>query len=429
MTPLPGAGEHVPWWFGRQRSGVHPGLERVRAVLGGMGDPQRAFRVVLVGGTNGKGTTAAALAACLRGPRGPVGLFTSPHLERVGERFALDGLEAGRGELESVLAELRPVAERHGATFFEIATAAAALLFARAGATTAVFEVGLGGRWDATNALDPVLSIVTGVALDHVDLLGHDVAGIARDKAGILRPRVPALTGAQGVAGEVVAARAAELAAPLWRVGREILVEGRDLGWSGQDLRIRTPLGGVRARTRLVGEHQRRNLALSVAAALRLAVDPSRIVAALPEVRWPGRLERFERDGRAVVLDGAHNPDAAVALAAATAGLGATPYTLVVGIGADKDIDGILEHLTRHAADVIATRARHSPRAANPEDLASRAGRTGTVVADAPASALHEALARTPPGGTVLVAGSLYLVGEMRTILTGATPERWERLQ
>lgn len=422
----------IAWWFGRQRFGIRPGLERIRALLADLGDPQSAFGTTLVGGTNGKGTTTVALAACLQaGGSGPVGRFTSPHLERVGERFVVDGAELPPEELERALARVRPHAEARNATFFEVATAVAALLFADAGVRSAVFEVGLGGRWDATNALEPVQSVITGVALDHVDVLGGDVATIAHDKAGILRPGVPALTGAQGDALATIEDEAREVGASLWRLGHEVIATGEARGWSGRTLRVRTPAGAVDTTTQLLGAHQQRNLALAAAAALRSGIAPADVAAALATVTWPGRLERFTHEGRTVVLDGAHNPEAAQALVAALRELGAVPYTLLVGVGRDKDVPGIARPLAAEARAVVATRAARSPRAATAADVgaAAGAGVRSIEVHDDRELGWQCALAATPPGGTLLVAGSLYLVGEIRTALREVAAESYDRCQ
>lgn len=449
MTETP-----IEWLFARQRFGVKPGLERVRALMSDLGDPQTSFRTVLVGGTNGKGTTASAIAACLQEhahrmrPAAPastggqgyeleamrpgaVGLFTSPHLEHVAERFVIDGAPVDEAELCAALLSVMPHAERREATFFEIATVVAARLFAAAGVQTAVFEVGLGGRWDATNVLEPDLSVITGVGLDHTDILGTELSGIALDKAGILRPGVPAITGATGVAGETIAAEAERVGAPLWRLGVEIGVCGRSLGWDGRELWIETPVASVHATTSLLGEHQERNLAVAAAAALRAGVGVAEIEAALPRVRWPGRLERFELAGRWVVLDGAHNPEAAAALVSAMHVLGATPYTLVVGVGADKDVAAICRTLAEAASVVVATRAAHSPRASRPATLAELIAPINEVygVREDAQDALDLALERTPADGTVLIAGSLYLVGELRSSLMGREREGFARWQ
>ncbi len=428
----PPEGSLLDWWFGRQRLGMGPGLDRVRALLADMGDPHTAFDAVLVGGTNGKGSVTALLAALL-GSEGPSARFVSPHLVDVRERFVIDGRPVEAALLHEALVALRPAAERSGATFFEIATALACKLFADAGVQRAVFEVGVGGTWDCTNALEPVLSAITHVALDHVGVLGGDVETIARDKAGILRAGRPAVTGARGAARTALEEEAERRGASLWRVGFEIDVTSHARGWDGSDVVVETPLGRVETRTALVGPHQARNAAVAIAAAQRLGVDAERIARIVPTVTWPGRLEVLRVANRRVVLDGAHNPDAAEALASSLRALGAAPVGLVLGLSANKDAEGVVRALAPVAAWTIVTRAARSRRgrpAAELLDVVTAVAPAAEVaLVDTPDAALDAALDRTEEGGLVLVAGSLFLVGEVRARLVGAEPEPWLRDQ
>ena len=426
----------LTWLFARQRFGVKPGLERVRALLNRLGDPQGAFDVVLVGGTNGKGSCSSTLASILTLSGRRTGLFTSPHLTRFGERFLVDGVEPLEGDLLESLAAVRPHAEALAATFFEIVTALACLLFARAEVDIAVIEVGLGGRFDATNALSPRLSIITNVALDHTDILGDTVAKIAADKAGIMRPETPTLTGAEdnalGDALTVLKDAAGTLGAPLWALGRDttydLKADARDQGWSGLSIEVGSPLGRVQVTTPLLGLHQAPNVALAVVAAQVLGVSGAVLAAGAAQTRWPGRLEPIRARGRTFLLDGAHNPQAAQALAHALQALGVAPAKLVFGVSADKEVVEIVRVLEPSISEVIVTRARLSPRSASPEKLAAYWS-VPTVVADTPRAALNTAHARTRSGEVVVVAGSLYLVGEIRPLLTGETAEAFERLQ
>lgn len=422
----------LDWLFGLQRFGMRPGLERVRALLAETGLPAPGTRVVLVAGTNGKGTVTRLVASALTAAGRRTGSFFSPHLERVGERARVDGVEATEEEMEAAVAAVRPAAERLGCTFFEVVTAAALHRFRAAGAGWAVMEVGLGGRFDATNALEPVLSVVTGVSLDHQAVLGGTVAEIAREKAGVLRPGVPALTGATGEALAVVGSEARALGAPLLVLGRDVDVTVEASGWDGLALTVTGGLGGLplALRSPLVGRHQARNVALAAAAALTLGAGPEAVREAFARTSWPGRLERLDLD-RAWVLDGAHNTEGAAALAAALDDLGARPAALVVGASADKDLAGVLAPLAARAPVVVATRAS-SPRAASPGELAAAASRAGAArVEEAPdaAAALRLARGLTRAGELVVVAGSLFLVGEVRSLLLGAAPEGRERWQ
>ena len=419
------------WLFSKQRFGVKLGLERVRALLERLGHPEDTFEVVLVGGTNGKGSCAATLAAILKAAGRRTGRFTSPHLTHFSERFQVDGRQVSEAELLTGLGAVRPPAEALEATFFEIVTALGCVLFAQREVEIAVMEVGLGGRFDATNALEPRLSIITGVALDHTEILGDTLGKIAAEKAGIMRPDVPTLTGAVGEALDVLRRTARELGAPLWVLGEDILFTATDLGWSGVRCEVESPLGTVQVTTPLLGLHQARNVALAAAAAQRLGVSNEAIREGVTQTRWAGRLEPVLYQNRTVLLDGAHNPQAAAALADTLGRLGAAPVTLIFGVAVDKDLLGLVQALAPAISQVVVTRAVLSPRAASPETLAELWLSYAPLVyrADTPEEALRQALSYTSPGAVIAVAGSLYLIGEMRPLLLAEETESWERLQ
>jgi dihydrofolate synthase/folylpolyglutamate synthase len=425
--------ELLEWLFSVQRFGIRPGLERVHALLAAAGNPQQRFRTVLVAGTNGKGSTASILASMLSAAGTRTGLFTSPHLSQVMERFRVDSEPLGKGALARVLRDLRPQAEEIGATFFEILVVAACRLFADASVETAVFEVGLGGRYDATNALEPVLSVITGVALDHVEVLGDSVGQIALDKAGIFRSGVPAVTGATGTALAVLESEAARLSVPLQRLDHEVRFTAAARGWAGSTVTVQLPGGAVLSvATGLAGSFQARNTALAVAAGALLGVPAPALRTGAAAAKWPGRLERLRWHDRWVVLDGAHNPSGAAALRAALHELGARPALLLAGVTADKDVAGVVSELAELAPRVITTRAGLSARALEADSLAAgfRAAGAGQVsTADGPGQALGLALELTDRNDTIVVAGSLYLIGEVRPLLEGGEAERFERWQ
>ncbi|MPY67830.1 bifunctional folylpolyglutamate synthase/dihydrofolate synthase [Deinococcus sp. SDU3-2] len=411
----------LDWLFARQRFGVHPGLGRVQALLTRLGEPQRNFRSVLVGGTNGKGSTAASLAAMLTASGTRTALFTSPHLTRFAERFLVDGRECPAERVGDALRRVRPHAEAAEASFFEIVTALGCLLFAEAGVEVAVMEVGLGGRLDATNILDPDLSVITTVALDHTEILGETVEAIAEEKAGILRPGRPAVTGVDPALWPRLEAQSANL----WALGREVQVEAQSRGWDGWNLRIRLPDVPLDLRTPLLGEHGARNAALAAAAAWRLGVGEPAIRVGAAGVVWPGRMEVLPWRGGRVLLDGAHNPAGAHALASALRDLGTGPLPLIFGAASGKDVAGVASALREAASEVILTRAHLSPRVLPPEELAPHFAGTPVRLADSP----QDALALLPEGGTAVVCGSLYLIGEVRPLLLGEVPETRERWQ
>ncbi|AWN23932.1 bifunctional folylpolyglutamate synthase/dihydrofolate synthase [Deinococcus irradiatisoli] len=410
----------LDWLYARQRFGVHPGLGRVGTLLDGLGQPQRAFDAVLVGGTNGKGSTAATLAAMLDASGERVGLFTSPHLTHFAERFVVGGQKLAPQTVEATLGRVRPVAEALGATFFEIVVGLGCLLFAEAGVRRAIMEVGLGGRLDATNALDPVLSVITGVALDHTEILGNTLEAIAAEKAGILRAGRSAVTGVAAHLLPILEERGADV----WALGREAHFEASSLGWLGAQVSLHSPAGALTFRTPLLGPHGAQNAALAALAAQRLGLGEAAIQSGAAAVRWPGRLEKLAwGPEREVLLDGAHNPDGAQALAAALRGLGVEKVPLVFGAASDKDLAGVVAALEPLASRVILTRAQLSPRAAEPQQLAELFS-VPSEIAPTPA----EALSRLPPGLSV-VCGSLYLIGEVRPLLLGEQSEERERWQ
>ncbi len=405
------------WVERRQRFGVRPGLERTRALLDALGRPQDALAVALVAGTNGKGSTTALIDAMLRADParpGPVGRFVSPHLVRFDERVHVDGGPVARAELEAVLELVRPHAEALEATFFEVLVAVALLTFARAGVHRAVLEVGMGGRWDATNATEPELSLVAQVALDHEAVLGNTVAAIAREKAGVWRRGRPAITAADGAALQVLREVAGACGAPFTSLD-DLTWHGVDLGWAG--VRVEG-LGAGPIAAPLLGAHQARNLALAALGATAWGVPWDAVAHGAATVRWPGRLEPLRAFGRRWLLDGAHNPAGAAALSAALRALGARPAVAVVGVSDDKAEGPLSTALAALAPDVVATRATASPRAAAVDALAAALRRSPAAprvhVAADPDAALARALELAPEGSTVVVAGSLYLVGAVR---------------
>lgn len=438
--------ENLEWLFALQRFGIRTGLETMRELLRRVGSPELELDTVLVGGTNGKGSVARLLAACLQAAGARTGLFTSPHLQAIGERARVNGVAATEHDMDRLVAAVRPEAAALEATFFEVVTAASLLRFMECAADVAVLEVGLGGRLDATNAARPDLCVVTGVALDHMAVLGNTVAEIAAEKAGIIRPLVPLVTGAEGEALDVLERRAADRAAPLFVLGRDFTVTTTHSDWNGLELSVSwEPVGGrhvplplreagsLALTSPLVGAHQARNVALAAFGALLLGTGTEAVASAVAATTWPGRLERREHSGRHVVLDGAHNPQAAAALAAALGALAGRVEVLIVGLSADKDVVGVLAELAQVADTVVATHAARSPRSLAPEALLgawTAAGSFAPAEAAAdPAAALSRALELCPPGGTIVVAGSLFLVAEASDLLDEVEGEPYERWQ
>jgi dihydrofolate synthase / folylpolyglutamate synthase len=422
------------WLEERQRFGVLPGLERTRALLSLLGNPERRVEVVLVAGTNGKGSVTALLHAMLRAAGVAAGRFTSPHLERFEERIVIAGDASDERLLAASAERVREHVEASSATYFEVLTALALDTFAAAGVVTAVLEAGMGGRWDATNATEPAISLITSVDLDHVEVLGATVEAIAADKAGVARSGRLLLCGASGAALDVVRREADAVGAPLWALD-DADPSSEDLAWEGVRVRVTVPGGATwTLATPLLGAHQARNLALAGAAAAALGLSEGAARAGALDVRWPGRLEPLAALRRRWLLDGAHNPAGAQALARALQVLAPTrAAALIMGVSADKDVAGMVGALRGTAQRVIATRSRASARALAPDDLAARWRASATTmpisVAEGPAEAIRAGVAATRQGDLLVVAGSLFLVGEARTLLRGEQPPdgpRWQ---
>ena len=417
--------------------GVKLGLERMHRVLAELGSTAGELPTVLVSGTNGKGSTCAWLASIVSAAGYRSGLFTSPHLERVEERLRVDGRAVSTERLESLIFRVVAASERAEGelvTYFEAMTAAALVLFREASVDLAVMEVGLGGRLDATNVTSPMLSLVTQIGFDHQRQLGETLAEIAAEKAGILRPGRPALASTSHSEARAALERVAkELGSDLCFVGDRVRVEQRtELVGGGQQVVLSTNRHCYRLESRSSGAHQVENLALAVLAAERLAgmglprIDRRAIESGVASCHWPGRLEfvHLATAGR-VLLDAAHNPAGLEALRGYLEVLD-RPFVLVFGMLREKVDPEVVARLWAMADRTIVTRP-DSPRALAPQEVVSIVGTApGSIVAE-PGAALEVALEH---GLLVVVCGSLYLVGELRTWLrrTFGVPPFAERL-
>jgi dihydrofolate synthase/folylpolyglutamate synthase len=405
------------WVFDLQKYGIKFGLSCTLSLLERLGLPFEQGRYLHVAGTNGKGSVAAMLSAMLTAAGYPVGLFTSPHLLRFTERFRLRDQDITAEGLLYLINRVREaIDEAEPPTFFEFAAAMAFLYFHEQGARPVILETGMGGRLDATNIVTPLVSVITNISLDHQYFLGNTLAAIAGEKAGIIKPGAPLVTYArQKRVLALFRERCRELAAPMYVGGVDFKARGIFRGkFSYQGLR--KPLENLSVH--LSGRHQYKNaaVALAVIELLQekgLPVPEEAIRVGLAGVRWPGRLERMLKDPR-VILDGAHNPDAAHSLAQALK-QDRVPGRrfLVMGIMADKDEEAILSTLLPLAHTVIFTRP-HYFRAAKTEDLARRAQPYRLEVLQEPevALAIKRARSLAGPRDQVVVTGSLYTVGE-----------------
>jgi dihydrofolate synthase/folylpolyglutamate synthase len=410
-------------------------LDQIRILLDTLDNPQSSFSSVLIAGTNGKGSTAATLASILTEAGLRTGLYTSPHLERVNERIRIGRTLISDDDFARHFFRVHDTAGelvRAGRlpqipSFFECLTALAFAYFAEAGVEIAVLEVGMGGRLDATNVVNPLLSVITDISLDHMEWLGPTIADIAREKAGILRPRgtlvtLPQHPEASRVLGEV--------AAELDVRGVSAVPYMPAMGMPpGRPYPVEILGSVVELAPPLLGAHQQRNLALAVAAAVELEqqhglpVTPEAIAAGVRGTRWPGRLERVQTRGLQWILDVAHNPAGAWALRAGlrdTLGSDeACPMTLVFACLNDKPLAELAQILFPVFEQVVFPPI-HSPRATPVEELLAAARSTGTpaLVAASAAEALDLAALKCREGnGVIVISGSVYLVGEARGLL------------
>lgn len=404
---------------GLEGRGMKLGLERISALLSALGDPQQGVHGVLVAGTNGKGSVCALVDSMARAAGRRTVAMTKPHLISWCERIAVngtavDGLRFGELIFQVLDAAAGIPGELGSPTAFEVLTAAGIVAAHDENPELLICEVGLGGRLDSTNVLDLGVAVVTGIAVDHREQLGADVAGIAAEKAAIIKPDNDVVTGASGVALDVIREVADRSGArSLSAVGIDIPWTGEELGRKGVAVELADPR--LRVTTPLLGGFQERNLAVAAQICRVLTrrgtpVDDGAIVRGAAAVDWPGRMQWLEGTP-ALLVDGAHNTEAVAAMVAAATPLCQGRRTVVVfGVMADKEIDAMLTELRALAAEVVFT-APATTRAASPHDLAQRWGLDALVAADV-ASALAMARTLAGSGGVVVACGSLYIAGE-----------------
>jgi dihydrofolate synthase/folylpolyglutamate synthase len=447
----------LDWLFGRvnyERATPRPGalsLDRMRGFLARLGDPHRRLRIVHITGTKGKGSVAATLASVLRAAGYRTGLFTSPHLVRFEERFQIDNEPISPGELAALIRELQPVVEHldrklpeslppwdHPVTFFEMTTALGFLHFVRRRADVAVVEVGLGGRFDATNVCTPVLAVLTSVSYDHTRILGDRLPKIAFEKAGIVKPGVPTVSGitdpeSRAVVEQVCRARGS----PLVRIGSEFTYDYEpglvsETGTRPPRVRVRTPTRHwPTLELSLLGAHQGHNAAVAVAGIEILRqrgfhLPDEAVQRGLRQVAWPARMELI-RFHPLVILDCAHNVASAEALVetlqtSILAGRNQPPRQrlLIFGGSADKDLAGMLRVLAPHFTHAFLTRHEVTARAVPPETLASLLRSQSDLpctLCPTPVLAWELASTLAGPDDLICITGSVYLAGDLRPLL------------
>lgn len=424
--------------FALERFGIKLGLDNINQLLNALGRPEQAWPSVHVGGTNGKGSVTAMLERGFRSAGQKTGRYTSPHLSAIEERIAIDGFPIDSGQFDAVATDVLSTVDRlrgDGAlqgwpTFFEVTTAIAFESFRRCGVTLAVVEVGLGGRFDATNVLMPIASVITSIAMDHERHLGTTLGEIAFEKAGIIKPATPVVVGElPEPARDVIVSQAEMLRAPVIQAGEEHVQSAR-LEKGRATIVVRTPMALYNEVTlALNGAHQIGNAViaartLELCAERGLQIGPSHVTTALSDVEWPARLEWLGLDDKQILFDAAHNPAGMQALAAYLRAADVPPLPLVLAVMQDKDVDAMVRAIAPAISHFVATEVG-TARCIPAVDLAARISRvvpmsevTSAVDMDC---AIALALQSTD---RAVVAGSIFLVGPARERLVrqGAVP-------
>ncbi|HZJ57560.1 MAG TPA: folylpolyglutamate synthase/dihydrofolate synthase family protein [Clostridia bacterium] len=425
--------EALQYIHGTYKFGSKLGLENIKDLLGRLGDPQRQFKIIHVAGTNGKGSVTSMITNILHETGYKVGMFISPYLENFTERIQVNLEEIPRNDLATATQRVREkvgemvASGSNHPTEFEIVTAIGFLYFARQNIDIAVVEVGLGGRFDATNIIDePLLSVITSIGFDHVAILGSTLGEIAFEKAGIIKPGRPVVSYPQlEEASTVIDKAARDRNAPYYEVdGHQIDVKKATLHENVFDFRYGDELYKD-LRLNLIGEHQLLNAATALTAievvkGLGLQVSKRAVSEGLSKTRWPGRLEKIN-DNPIIIIDGAHNVAGADALAHTIGTYFAhEDITLILGVLGDKEVDAIINRVCPLADTVITTRP-DNPRAMDPEELGQKALIYNDKVIVEPdiIGAIQKGMDIATKQGLILICGSLYLVGTARKYIKG----------
>ncbi len=400
---------------------IKPGLERIKGLLRRLGSPHEKVPAVIVGGTNGKGSVTSAVSSVLRAEGYLTGDYTSPHLVNLTERIKLGGDEINLDELASLILRVKDAAEADGESpsYFEVVTAAAFLYFAERGAEFMVLEVGMGGRWDATNVTTPLVSVITNVSKDHMEYLGRTIAAIALEKACIIKPGVPVVTAARGSALRVIKDYARDAGSRIYVYGKDYESSGggtKGFSYSGREWKLEGLF------STLAGPYQLDNLSTAISALETLSLDcgvrisERSVREGISDIRWPGRLETL-RENPPLILDSAHNPGGGKALAKALRALyPGTRFTFLLGMLDDKQHAPFVKEIAPLAGKLIITKVPSS-RTAPAEKLLSVAARYFDCeirVIEDYASAYEELIGMNEPS---CIAGSVYLAGAIRKLI------------
>lgn len=426
----------VDYLFSLQLHTIKLGLDAMNSFLKKVGNPHKALKVVHVAGTNGKGSVCQGVMSAFQQAGYKVGVFTSPHLYDVRERFKINDRYISKEDFTRQIERIQQVLGDERITYFECTTAVAFLWFAEQKPDLVLLETGMGGRLDATNVVEPLISIITNVSMDHEAYLGNTIQQIAGEKGGIIKPGVPVISGCKDEAAKVIKEICLQKGSTLYQLGKEIAVHRNDdKSWDYIGKINSAEINMKKLRCSLEGEHQAENMALAITAAKMLQskgwqIDDTHIINGLVNLQWPGRLESFSLmrefdDGRRecrYLLDGAHNPAGIASLITTLKSSSKnTPVTLVYAAMGDKDRLNTLPKLALYAERVIITRP-DSERAAHPQELFDQLDDTVKAlceVCDDLDQALQIAECNCSKDHLIVVAGSLYLVGEVRYKLLG----------
>lgn len=416
---------------------MHLGLHRTLALMKALGDPHMKYPSIHIAGTNGKGSVAAMSESILREAGFKTGLFTSPHLVRVEERVRVDGIQVSPQSFSNLATKIRGAEEQllkekvldRPLTTFEFVTCCAFLQFARQKVDIAIMEVGLGGKLDATNIVEPLVSVITGIALDHQNYLGRTISKIAAEKAGTIKDGIPVISGCSDPAAQSVIRKKAKAAkSALYELGEDFTIQNISEHGGLYEFDLRTPNRLYKKlKLSLAGEHQTRNASLAVLAIESLElflIKESDIRRGLANTRWAGRLDEY-RSIRRTLLDGAHNPEAAQLLRKYLQGKKPAEIHMVFGAVRDKNIQDIGAALFPLAKRIYLTPLLNT-RTADPAEIAGLHSRYCSRMTIHPdmADALQAAWMECPPTGLVVITGSLYLVGELLPMVQAHTIPR-----